>query len=807
MKTKKSGLGIIQLWIIMLLLLSMLPIQGVILDTGVDIEIENETYRVNAAMNFSRIVITDTYPIFNNTGFNTTSTNNILIILFYINQSTTIASPGDKLVEIRTVLISDSSILKISGFKGNTNYEVFEDDVTQGNYLSDTDGNITLTINPIIGIDYRIHEKSDANTAPVISSPFPQDGATGVSIAGSPININIVDADGQTMNTSMWSNYTGTWTQYAGRDLLSITGDNSNASILDRFNDGLFDIGDYTSYIDDGWQSDGWRGFYENVPGNNMSVTDNWGMTTLNTTYYWSVNCTDGEDWTNETYSFTTVANTAPTISNPSPNDGATDVDKDTATLSVNIADVEGTFDWTITTDPNIGSSNANDASSGTKTCSVSGLSYDAHYFWTVTSYDGEYWTNSTYDFTVEEGGDENSAPVISNPYPSDESTGQDITPYCSVLVTDADLETVTVNFYNSTDGSSWTHQQTNVSIQPGGTIRWEYSDATEYNTLYYWKVTANDGTINISQIYSFTTFDNAPVITGNYPTDGATAITRNETLSVSIYDRQGHTMNITWRNRNNADNIWYDFAWNKTLTNGTYTQPNVNSTNFSTLYYWSVNITDGYTWTNATYSYTTEGKYDYVFRNIYPINQSTLYTGVINLYPRITISDNKGTDFTWWINTTNGDRWTGSGSSSYIIDSDDYVMENLDINTVYWWNITVDNYIGNRTTRQYWFKTGGQTMFDELQDDFIYFSFQGYETVFGMFFFPILFLVVIGYVYLKQQSVVAAAVAAIIMFAMTAAFDIVVIPQPIVILVQIVVALAFTGLIILWVARRRSGG
>ncbi len=101
--------------------------------------------------------------------------------------------------------------------------------------------------------------------------------------------------------------------------------------------------------------------------------------------------------------SFTIGTNEQPIISNPSPSDGATDVDVSLSQLSIDISDPDGDLmDWTIETSPNIGSASGNNAGNGTITCSVSGLTYGTTYTWYVNVTDDTFWTNRTYTFTTE---------------------------------------------------------------------------------------------------------------------------------------------------------------------------------------------------------------------------------------------------------------------------------------------------------------------------------------------------------------------------------------------------------------------
>lgn len=81
----------------------------------------------------------------------------------------------------------------------------------------------------------------------------------------------------------------------------------------------------------------------------------------------------------------------------------------------------------------------------------------------------------------------------------------------------------------------------------------------------------------------------------------------------------------------------------------------------------------------------------------------------------------------------------------------------------------------------------------------------QGYVNALGFFVWPILFMAVIGYIYLKQESVVAAAVATLILSAAFVGTNLFAGVEVLVQFLQIVVALAFTGLIIYWIAKRGS--
>ena len=91
-----------------------------------------------------------------------------------------------------------------------------------------------------------------------------------------------------------------------------------------------------------------------------------------------------------------------PSVSNPRPPDGATDVSTFLSQLSVDISDAYGNLmSWTIETSPDIGSAYGNNAENGTITCPISGLQCGITYTWYVNVTNGHHWTNKTYTFTT----------------------------------------------------------------------------------------------------------------------------------------------------------------------------------------------------------------------------------------------------------------------------------------------------------------------------------------------------------------------------------------------------------------------
>jgi len=210
-------------------------------------------------------------------------------------------------------------------------------------------------------------------------------------------------------------------------------------------------------------------------------------------------------------------------------------------------------------------------------------LDYDTEYYWRVVAWNpaGEkneslLWNFTTVPFLV------NHPPVISGVYPPNGSTGVELQPICHITVTDADLNETTVYWYNSSDGTTFSLQQVNSSVSSGETVYWNYSQANEYDTLYYWKVAVNDSIDNTTAIYHFTT-ESAPVSWWNANWNYRMLLTVNSSkvdadltnfpilikLNSSVFDftkAQAHGEDIRFTDYDNLVEYFYEIErWNAT--------------------------------------------------------------------------------------------------------------------------------------------------------------------------------------------------------------------------------------------------
>jgi len=128
-------------------------------------------------------------------------------------------------------------------------------------------------------------------------------------------------------------------------------------------------------------------------------------------------------------------------IYSPSPPDKATNISPSTSQLSFSIASPQGNLNYTVTTDPDIGSGSDINIPSGKYSINISGLQYSQTYKWTVTITNGTHQTSRTFTFTTYPS----EPPTQSEPILV--KTGNNIVCY-NQSTTDPDGDKVT-NIYN----------------------------------------------------------------------------------------------------------------------------------------------------------------------------------------------------------------------------------------------------------------------------------------------------------------------------------------------------------------------
>lgn len=211
---------------------------------------------------------------------------------------------------------------------------------------------------------------------------------------------------------------------------------------------------------------------------------------------------------TNGSVQVTVQSNAAPIYETTSPTNKSTNVPISTASLNIAIKDPNGdSFNYTIQTQPNIGSVSVKGTHDGTKQCTISGLKYGTTYRWYVNTTDGKTWKRSWYQFTTVSA-PTNSLFSISGILPNNGSRNIDIS-----------TTTLSVTIQNSKGHPFTYYMKTNPKIgSSSGVNKYNGSktcsiSALDYSTTYYWYVQCKDQTTGqwVNKTYWFTTESNNP--------------------------------------------------------------------------------------------------------------------------------------------------------------------------------------------------------------------------------------------------------------------------------------------------------
>jgi len=106
----------------MFLLCSSFIVSSIVIDPSTQFVVQNETYTVNATMVFDQIVVSDTYIVFNDTGFYVSSPNSITIKLVYIDSDVSGAVNGERVLDFYATVTSGTVVFDLSGFPVNNEY-------------------------------------------------------------------------------------------------------------------------------------------------------------------------------------------------------------------------------------------------------------------------------------------------------------------------------------------------------------------------------------------------------------------------------------------------------------------------------------------------------------------------------------------------------------------------------------------------------------------------------------------------------------------------------------------------------------
>ena len=192
-----------------------------------------------------------------------------------------------------------------------------------------------------------------------------------------------------------------------------------------------------------------------------------------------------------------------------------------------------------------------------------------------------------------------------------------------------ADLDSVTLWYRYSSDNVSWGSWQENDSdtFGPDG---WSWMfDAQSADGIGYYEFYSQGKksgvsdeaipTISTPADTSTWVVNIEPKLMGESPVNETTGIQLTPQLSVTVNDTNDNMVNVTWWS--NSSGSWQQFSSDMGIAmgSGPVQLSHVNS-NFSsclTTYWWSVNASDGTSWTNETYQFTTQGNLGPIINSI----------------------------------------------------------------------------------------------------------------------------------------------------------------------------------------------
>jgi len=465
------------------------------------------------------------------------------------------------------------------------------------------------------------------------------------------------------------------------------------------------------------------------------TITMSWSTADVDESEYTSVNlCTNAgvvlqNMLVNNTYTFSCPAyvlqnfkiicriNSPPVFGSSSPGNGSTG-NLLSLTWSIPINDSEGnSFNWVIQCS-NGQSANANGASNGTKSLSLSGLAYLTTYKVWVNATDptgSGLWTKRWYTFTTMAQPWVNRPPTFSNPSPVNGSTGVKRYHATNVTVSDLDGNSTTVCFWYSLSSNpySWVKAQQNNSVPANTTVRdLNSSYSSGWNTQYWWRVTAYDGHANSSVIYTFTTMaqpwvNRPPTFSNPSPVNGSTGVKRYHATNVTVSDLDGNSTTVCfWYSLSSNPYSWVKAQQNNSVPANT-TVRDLNSSyssGWNTQYWWRVTAYDGHANSSVIYTFTTmQSNSPPVFGTPSPVNGST--GNQLSFTWSIPINDPEGNAFSWTIQCNNGQTNSGSGATN---GTKSLALSGLAYSTTYkvWVNATDPTGSGLYTRRWYSFTT-----------------------------------------------------------------------------------------------------
>jgi len=275
-----------------------------------------------------------------------------------------------------------------------------------------------------------------------------------------------------------------------------------------------------------------------------------------------------------------------------------------------------------------------------------------------------------------------------------------------------------------------------NVAEYAGATLGNDTGVLSEIGSYYASGTSGNSSvclinftTMNVGQVWINQSFNNSDLQT--YVRMGADDFTisfqNNISLLVTPQDPASFTattynhtaINLSWVKGAGDDNVTIcrsDVSYDDIsgpedgqIYNGSnLTYNDTGLTNCTQYFYkiWGFNATAGLH--SATYrqaTATTECYTNFTITGANPAHDSTTANCTYSILVNVTVLNTEVASFNYWINASNGQ--THSANTVSLPTNIGFTLTNLDHNTLYWWNVTVTDGLGDSTNASYNFTTG----------------------------------------------------------------------------------------------------
>jgi hypothetical protein len=166
-----------------------------------------------------------------------------------------------------------------------------------------------------------------------------------------------------------------------------------------------------------------------------------------------------------------------------------------------------------------------------------------------------------------------NTAPTVSNPYPSNGADNISLTPVLSLTVSDANEHNLNITWFSNHSGS-WQIFGTNNSVRSGSTCQQTFANATVTGQWWYWKVNVTDGLDYINNtVYKFYTGVQSKIINIGTTNFSGYLYMAVQYKNGTSWELDNETINETTpRTINTSSTLALDLIYNGNITTGNLT-------------------------------------------------------------------------------------------------------------------------------------------------------------------------------------------------------------------------------------------